>query len=91
MQPGYLPHWLPDDALVELCLVLPNQFAELCVVGALGRLAMPSPLSHGSFGTPRWFRSQLQPNLQQQFRDTVVRGGLQDLPPFALQDTSALS
>jgi len=89
MQPGYRPHWLPGDALVELCLVLPNQFAELCVVGALRRLAMPSPLSNGHFGTPRWFRSQLQPNLGQQFRNTVVRGGLQDLPPFALQDTSA--
>jgi hypothetical protein len=64
-QPGYLPHWLPDDALVEQRLALPNHFAELCVVGALRRLAMPSPLSNGHFGTPRWFRSQLQPNLEQ--------------------------
>lgn len=69
-QAGWANPDLMEGQNLQLCIALPDAFAELLRHGRLHRIAVPSPMSRNDFKTPQWFKKMLLPGLTEHFERT---------------------
>ena len=84
------PDWLADDEQVNLCILIPGDFARCVADGGVRRIVVPSPYCKGDFSSPRWLRRMLDPNMAQVFARSVNPRAL-DGEPFSLSQAGDLA